>query len=70
MIRACISERDRLCIGVRAGWQGGGAAPPPLPKFWATQKFWEAREIWARPVVKEVSIFFSEGIDTVCSILT
>ena len=45
-------------IGVRAG---GAAAPP---KFWATQIFWAAKEIWAKPVLKEVSVFlFFEEID-------
>ena len=53
-------------IGVRAGGAGGGAAAPP--KFWVTQIFWAAREIWAKPVFKEVSIFFFEGIHI--SILT
>ena len=42
----------------RGGW--AGCSPP---KFWATQIFWAAREIWARPVFQEVSMFFSEGID-------
>ena len=36
-----------VIIGVRAGGAGGAAAPPP-PKFWATQIFWAAREIWAK----------------------
>ena len=34
------------------------------PKFWATQIFWAAKEIWAKPVLKEVSMFlFFEEID-------
>ena len=55
-------------IGVRAGGGGGGgggwvgAAAPP--KFWATQIFWAAKEIWAKPVLKKVSMFlFFEEID-------
>ena len=38
-------------IGVWAG----GAGPP---KFWATQIFWAAREIWAKPVFKDVFKLF------------
>ena len=44
-------------IGVRAGGAGGAAAPP---KFWAIQIFWAAREIWAKPVFKDVFKFFIE----------
>ena len=36
----------------RGGW--GGCSPP---KSWATQIFWAEREIWAKPVFKEVSMF-------------
>ena len=43
------------CIRVRAG---GAAAPPP--KFWTIQIFWAAREIWAKPVFKDVFKFFIE----------
>ena len=39
-------------IDVRAGGAGG----PQPPKFWANQIFWAAREIWAKPVFKEVSM--------------
>ena len=43
----------------RGGW--GGCSPP---KFWATQIFWAAKEICAKPVLKEVSMFlFFEEID-------
>ena len=39
----------------------GGCSPP---KFWASQLFWAAKEIWAKPVFKEVSMFlFFEEID-------
>ena len=34
-----------------------GGSPPPK-KWGATQTFWAAREIWAKPVFKEVSMFF------------
>ena len=30
---------------------------PVKAKFWATQIFWAAKEIWAKPVLKEVSMF-------------
>ena len=54
-------EISHTLIGVRAGGAGGAAAPP---KFWATQIFWAAKEIWAKPVLKEVSMFlFFEEID-------
>ena len=52
----------------RGGWGGGGLQP--LLKFWAAQIFWAEREIWAKPVFKEVSMFgFFEEID-IFSILT
>ena len=46
-------------IGVPAGGGGGGArgAAAP-PKFWVTQVFWAEREIWAKPVFKDVFKFF------------
>ena len=40
----------------RTGRGGWGSCSPP--KFWATQIFWAAREIWAKPVFKEASVFF------------
>ena len=42
-------------IGVQAGGARGAAAPP---KFWVTQVFWAGREIWAKPVFKDVVKFF------------
>ena len=39
----------------RTGRGGEGGCSPP--KFWATQIFWAAREIWAKPVFKDVSMF-------------
>ena len=51
-------------IGVRTGGGGEGGCSPP--KFWATQIFWAAREIWAKLVFKEackcLCIFFEEII--------
>ena len=50
-----------ITIGVRA-WGGGGGRGGC--KVWATQIFWAEREIWAKPVFKEVSmLFFFEEID-------
>ena len=40
-------------IGVRAGGAGGAAAPPP-PNFGQLRFFGAAREIWAKPIFKEV----------------
>ena len=49
-------------IGVRAGGTRGAAAaapqPPPQKKMGATQIFGAAREIWAKPVFKDVQAFF------------
>ena len=42
-------------IGVRARGERETAAPS---KFWATQIFGAAREIWAKPVFKDVQAFF------------
>ena len=42
---------------VHPGW---GAATPPSPrplKFWATQIFWAAREIWADQIFTKISMF-------------
>ena len=38
--------------------RGASGAALSLPKFWATQIFWAAREIWSKPVSKDVSMFF------------
>ena len=49
-------------IGVLALGEGGGRQSPlpprPPKKFWATQIFWAARQIGAKPCFKEVSMFF------------
>ena len=42
----------------RTGRGARGAAPPPPPKFGQLRCFWAAREIWAKPVFKYVSMFF------------
>ena len=39
------------------GGEGGCSASPQ--KIWVTQVFWAGREIWAKPVFKEVVKFFS-----------
>ena len=44
-------------IGVRAGGGGARGAAAPL-KVWPTQFFGAARETWAKPVFKEVSMLF------------
>ena len=53
-----------ICTGRegRRGWGGGGggwAAAPAPKKFWATQIFGAAREIWAKQVFKDFfKLFF------------
>ena len=42
-------------IGVRAGGARGAAAPP---KFGQLRFFGQQEEIWAKPVFKDVSMFF------------
>ena len=37
---------------ISGGGCGGGCSPPP--KVWATQIFWAVREIWVKPIFKEV----------------
>ena len=43
----------------RCRWSWGAATPPsPRPlKFWATQIFWAAGEIWADQIFTKVSMF-------------
>ena len=54
--------RHKCAIHRRTGRGGEGGCSPP--KVWATQIFWAEREIWAKPVFKEVSmLFFFEEID-------
>ena len=45
--------------GLRAGGGGGGdgGGAAATLKFWVTQIFLAAGEVWAKPVFKEVSIF-------------
>ena len=42
-------------IGVRAGGARGAAAPP---KFGQLRFFGQQEKIWAKPVFKDVSVFF------------
>ena len=53
----CLIEEtsDRAPISVQAG--GAGGYQPSLPKFWATQIFWAAREILAKSIFTKVSMF-------------
>ena len=46
-------------MSVRAGGAGGCHPPPPLssPEFWETQNFLAAREILAKPIFTQVSVF-------------
>ena len=54
-----VGHRRKGQGGGGGGW--GGCSPS---KFWATHIFWAAKEIWAKPVLKEVSMFlFFEEID-------
>ena len=57
LLNLSTAQAYSIPIGVRAGGTGGAAAPP---KFWAIQIFWAAREIWAKPVFKDVFKFFIE----------
>ena len=61
----CVYEtylRPRISnIGVRVGGGGGGCkgAAAPRPQILANSDFLEQREkIWAKPVFKDVSMFF------------
>lgn len=38
--------------------QGDCSCELALALFWVTQSFLAAREIWAKPIFKEVSMFF------------
>ena len=42
----------------RKGRWAGEAADPP--KFWGNSDFWAAREIWVKPVFKDVVKLFIE----------
>ena len=48
-----VSKRPR--IGVRAGGARGAAAPP---NFGQLRFFGQLEKIWAKPVFKDVSMFF------------
>ena len=57
----CLIEKTGDSTHERAGWGELGAATPlpspSLPKFWATQIFWAATEILAKPIFTKVSMF-------------
>ena len=48
-------EVGGISIGVRAGGARGAAAPP---KFGQLRFFGQQEKIWAKPVFKDVSMFF------------
>ena len=54
MLTLCHANVRAVHMHTGQGARGGCS----LPKFWATQIFWAAREIWAKPVFKDVSMFF------------
>ena len=56
-----IQSGISACIGVRAGGATGGCSPP---KFWTTQIFGQQEKIWAKPVFKDVSMFFYYSKET------
>ena len=49
------SDEKVNVIGVRAGGARGAAAPP---KFGQLRFFGQQEKIWAKPVFKDVSMFF------------
>ena len=57
----CLTEETGDSTHERTGRGEPGAATflpsPSLPKFWATQIFWAATEILAKPIFTKVSIF-------------
>ena len=57
----CLTEETGDSTHERTGREEPGAATflpsPSLPKFWATQIFWAATEILAKPIFTKVSIF-------------
>ena len=75
-------KKERKKYKPTLNWQGSNShlsaschglqPPPPPPPFtsWATQIFWAGREIWAKPVFKEVSMSFLSFRREIFSILT
>ena len=57
----CLTEETGDSTHERTGREEPGAATflpsPSLPKFWATQIFWAATEILAKPIFTKVSMF-------------
>ena len=54
-LRTVLRARNFAIIGVRAGGARGAAAPP---KFGQLRFLGQQEKIWAKPVVKDVSMFF------------
>ena len=54
-IWSAISVYTTVYIGVRAGGARGAAAPP---KFGQLRFFGQQEKIWAKPVFKDVPMFF------------
>ena len=57
----CLIEETGDSTHERTGRGSWGLPPPPPlpppPTFWATQIFWAAREILAKPIFAKVSMF-------------
>ena len=55
----CLIEETGDSTHERTGRGSYGLPPPPLspPKFWETQNFLAAREILAKPIFTQVSVF-------------
>ena len=55
----CLIEETGDSTHERTGRGSCGLCPPPLspPKFWETQNFLAAREILAKPIFTQVSVF-------------
>ena len=49
------NQKTTTCIGVRAGGARGAPAPP---NFGRLRFFGQQEKIWAKPVFKDVSMFF------------
>ena len=55
-LRWKVIRQEHRRTGQGGGGGARGAAAPP--KFWVTWVFWAGREIWAKPVFKDVFKFF------------
>ena len=56
-------EGDYTNIGVRAGGGGLGGLQPPSPILDDSDFLGSKRNIWAKPIFKEVSMFFLFSIE-------